>query len=195
MAAPPIDWRKLLLSWQIVPLLLAAIAFLWLAVLMTDDPLLVAAFAVVSVFAVILFRSPSDPRHAQGCGASPNPPTAPCDTRLATSSVPDRTRPSVVVSVGLALAMLVVVLALEVNLRNEYLGASVFDVPTFVASDLFEDEVQALAGLKQSGSDISRFTATPMLRGALTAINGNACGHLAPPRLGGARSSSRAKCR
>ena len=49
--------------------------------------------------------------------------------------------------VGMALAMLVVVLVLEVNLRNEYLGASVFDAPTFVASDLFPDEVEGLGAI------------------------------------------------
>jgi putative ABC transport system permease protein len=63
------------------------------------------------------------------------------------------------------------VLVLEVNLRNEYLGASVFDAPSFVASDLFEDEVVTLQQMKDTGTIVD-FTATPMLRGALTAING-----------------------
>ena len=57
-------------------------------------------------------------------------------------------------------------------MSNEYLGASVFDAPTLVASDLFDDEVAALQALKDKGGDITRFTATPMLRGALTAVNG-----------------------
>ncbi len=172
LAAPPMEWRKLLLSWQIVPLLLAAIAFLALAVVMTDDPMLVAAFAVVSVLSVILFNYALILVMA---GVRRLPESTNRTLRHAARDIvgAGSNATSVVVSVGLALAMLVVVLALEVNLRNEYLGASVFDVPTFVASDLFEDEVQALAGLKQSGSDISRFTSTPMLRGALTAINGN----------------------
>src|SRR5690606_14397597 len=87
---------------------------------------------------------------------------------------------SVVVSVGLALAMLVMILALEVHLRNEYLGASVFDAPTLVASDLFDDEVAALEALRDEGGDVTRFTATPMLRGDLTAINGTATTALKP---------------
>src|SRR5690606_17561958 len=44
LATPPLDWRALLGSWRILPLLLAAAAFAWLALLMTGDPLLLAAF-------------------------------------------------------------------------------------------------------------------------------------------------------
>src|SRR5690606_27446059 len=87
-------------------------------------------------------------------------------------SGPESNAPSVVVSIGLALAMLVAVLALEVNLRNEYLGASVFDAPTFVASDLFDDEVAELESLAAERSDIEAFAATPMLRGTLESVNG-----------------------
>jgi putative ABC transport system permease protein len=78
----------------------------------------------------------------------------------------------VVISVGLALATLMVVLVLQVNLRNEYLGASAFDVPTFVASDLFSDEVETLKTLRDTDNTVTAFTTTPMLRGSLTAING-----------------------
>jgi putative ABC transport system permease protein len=85
---------------------------------------------------------------------------------------PDSNAPSVVISVGMALATLIVVLALQTNLSNEYLGASVFDVPTFVASDLFKDEAAKLKTLQSQGGDIVDFTATPMLRGAVTAVNG-----------------------
>jgi putative ABC transport system permease protein len=74
--------------------------------------------------------------------------------------------------------MLVVVLVLEVNLRNEYLGASVFDAPTFVASDLFEDEVETLETMRNTGSDVTAFTATPMLRGELVAVNGTPAAQL-----------------
>ena len=56
LAAPPIDWPKLIFSSRIVPLVLAAAAFLWLAIIMTGDPMLVAAFAIVSVLSVVLFQ-------------------------------------------------------------------------------------------------------------------------------------------
>ena len=71
----------------------------------------------------------------------------------------------------MALATLIVVLVLDVNLSHEYLGASVFDVPTFVASDLFKDEAAKLNSMEGPTSDIVDFTATPMLRGSVTAVN------------------------
>jgi len=171
LAAPPVDWRRLLLSSRVVPLVIAGALFFWLAVVMTDDVLLVAAFAAVSVVAVVLFRLAI-------VGASwalvrmPEPKNRTLRHALRDIAGPGSNAPAVVVSVAMALAMLVVVLALEVNLRNEYLGASVFDAPTLVASDLFEDEVESLRTMQADGTDIVAFTATPMLRGSLLSING-----------------------
>lgn len=171
LAAPPVDWRALLASWQVLPLLAILIVFLLLAVAMTGDVLLVVAFAAASALAVLVLqlfiglvqwtlrRVPEPPmrivRHALRAIAGTGSNAA-----------------SVVVAAGMALTMLVVVLVLQGNLRQEFLGASSFDVPTFVASDLFSDEVEVLDSMSGPGTDISRFVATPMLRGALTAING-----------------------
>jgi putative ABC transport system permease protein len=179
LGAPPINWRRLLGSIEVVPLVVSAGGFVWLAIAMTRDPLLVAAFTLVSVLSVALFRMASSlASHALG-----RLPTAP--NMVLRHAVRDilgegSNAASVVVAVGLALAMLMVVLVLEVNLRNEYFGASVFDAPTFVAADLFDDEVATLEAMKQKGRDLSGFTATPMLRGALTAINGIPAAKLQP---------------
>lgn len=170
LAAPPIDWAALLGSPRIVPLLLAAVAFLWLAVVMTDDPVLVAAFAIVSVLSVVLFQV-GIWLARQALRHSPEPRNRVLRYALRNIASSGTNASSVVVSVGLALAMLVVVLVLQVNLRNEYLGASVFDAPTLVASDLFSDEVEQLQALKDGGGDVTAFAATPMLRGALAALN------------------------
>lgn len=170
LAAPPIDWWGLFTSWRIVPLAVAAVLFLWLAVIMTSDPLLVAAFAIVSVLSVVLFRVAIFLADAL---LRRLPPSRNRLLRYALRGISGEgsNAPSVVVSVGMALAMLVVVLVLQVNLRNEYLGASVFDAPTLVASDLFPDEVATLQAMKDTGGDVVGFTATPMLRGAVTALN------------------------
>ena len=179
LAAPPVDWRALLTSLQILPLIVAGAGIFWLAVVMTGDPLLVSAFALVSVFAVLLFRVALSIA-TTALDRLPEPNNRVLRYALRDISGSRSNAPSVVISVGLALAMLVVVLALEVNLRNEYLGASVFDAPTLVASDLFEDEVEAIEALKDEGGDVTRFTSTPMLRGALTAVNGTPVGALRP---------------
>ncbi len=171
LSAPPMDWKSLLASWQVLPLLAALVAFLLLALAMTGDIALVGAFAAASALAVLVFqvfvglaqwalrRVPAPPnrilRHALRTIASAGSNTA-----------------SVVIAAGMALTMLIVVLVLQGNLRQEFLGASSFDVPTFVASDLFPDEVDTLTAMAGPGTDITRFVATPMLRGALTQING-----------------------
>lgn len=171
LSAPPVDWRALLSSWQFLPLVAAALAFFVLAWLMTGDVALVAAFGLASFAAAILFqlfihaiqtilpRLPEPrariPRHA-----------------LRAISGSGQNAAAVVVSAGMALSMLIVVLVLQANLRQEFLGASAFDVPTLVASDLFPDEVDELAAQAGPGTDIPGFVATPMLRGSLTDING-----------------------
>lgn len=171
LAPPPFEWRTLVTSLQIVPVIVAAVLFLWLAVIMTDDPLLVGAFALVSVIAVAIFRIATGIAIA-ALRRVPEPANPTIRRALRGISGSDSNAPSVVISVGMALATLVVVLVLDVNLSNEYLGASVFDAPTFVASDLFKDEVADLRTMRQTDADLTDFTATPMLRGSVTAVNG-----------------------
>ena len=171
LSAPPIDWRALILSWHVLPLVAAALAFFILAWLMTGDAALVAAFGLASAAAAILFQLFI--RAAQGGIARlPHSRFRFLRHSLRSISGSGQNAASVVVSAGLALAMLIVVLVLQTNLRQEFLGASAFDVPTLVASDLFPDEVDALAAASGAGTDIPRFVATPMLRGALTEIAG-----------------------
>ena len=180
LAAPPIEWRGFIGSSRIVPLIVAAALFFWLAVVMTGDVLLVAGFLGASLVSVLVFRLAQAAvswiiRHL------PEPRNHTLRHALLGLSSPGSNAASVVVSVGLALAMLVVVLVLQVNLRNEYLGASVFDAPTLVASDLFDDEVAALEEMRAEGdSGIAAFTATPMLRGALAQFNDTPVGQLRP---------------
>lgn len=171
LSAPPMDWKSLLTSWQVLPLLLALVAFLLLAYAMTGDWLLVLAFAGASALAVLVFRvfvgvAQWALRHL------PEPPTRILRHAVRAISSSGSNATSVVVAAGMALAMLIVVLVLQGNLRQEFLGASSFDVPTLVASDLFPDEVDTLRGLSGPGTNITQFIATPMLRGALTDING-----------------------
>jgi putative ABC transport system permease protein len=171
LAAPPIDWAGLLLSIQILPLLLAGAAFFWLATLMTGDTRLVAAFAGASAVAAFVFQAFT--RLAQAViERLPSPRSPLLRTALRGVGRGSANAVAVVVAVGMALAMLIVVLVLQANLRQEFLGASAFDVPSLVASDLFPDEVETLAAMASQGGPVTGFIATPMLRGALVAIRG-----------------------
>lgn len=165
------DWRTLSNIPQMLPLAVAAVALLWLANVMVGDPRLIAIFAAACILSAAVFvgavalaqwviqhmREPENRVVRQALWAISG-------ARSATSSV--------IVAVGMTLAMLVVVLVLQVNLRNEFLGASVFDAPTFVATDLFQDELDSLVAMKKDHPEMAQVTATPMLRGSLTAING-----------------------
>ena len=171
LAAPPIDWRALLFSWQIVPLLLAILAFFLLAWAMTGDAALVAAFGLASAAAALLFQLFI--RLVQA-GLSRLPQRGPRILRHALRAISSagQNAAAVVVSAGMALAMLIVVLVMQANLQQEFFGASAFDAPTLVGSDLFPDEVEHLAELARNGNGITRFVSTPMLRGSLLDVAG-----------------------
>lgn len=169
LAAPPIDWLSVLASWQVLPLLVIVVAFFGLAVAMTGDAMLVAAFAAAAAVSALAFQLVI-------WGAQlairrlPEPPNRIVRHAVRAIAATGSNAPATVVAVGMALTMLVVVLVLQGNMRQEFLGASAFDVPTFVAADLFPDEIDTLVALDDS--NLESVVATPMLRGALTAVNG-----------------------
>ena len=169
--APPVDWKSLLLSWQVLPLIAAIAAFFLLAWLMTGDVALVAAFGLASAAAAILFQVFI--RMVQA-GLARLPEAGPRIIRhaLRNISAAGQNAAAIVVSAGMALAMLIIVLVMQANLQQEFLGASAFDAPTLVGSDLFPDEVQDLETLAATGSGITRFVCTPMLRGSLVDVAG-----------------------
>ncbi len=83
-----------------------------------------------------------------------------------------------IVSIGMGLAMLLVISLLNNNLSSQLLGAVARDAPTFVALDLFPDEVEALSEMARTDPDMTGFSTSPMLRGAVTEINGVAASEL-----------------
>lgn len=176
-ALPPVDWRNVLVSWRSLPLVLAGVAFFLLAYAMTGDAGLVALFAGAALLATIVFEGIIRVLQLalRRFPASPLPILRRALRAIAGSA---SATAAVVVSIGLALCMLVVIVVLQNNLRQEYLGASVFDAPTLVASDLFDDEVADLETMASEGGDISRLVVTPMLRATLSAINSTDIGHV-----------------
>jgi len=171
LGAPRIDWGKFLLSAEIIPLGVAVALFFWLAVIMTGDLTLVLAFVGASIGAAVLLQLGS---HLALFLLAKLPATRWRPLRQALRSIVGSPRNSsaVTTAVGLAMVILVVVQVLAVNLRNEFLGASVFDAPTLVASDLFPDEMEMLESYVGPEHGIALVTSTPMLRGSVTAVNG-----------------------
>lgn len=170
LGAPPIHWRQLM-SPAMLPLLLAAGLFAWLAVILAGDLLLVVAFGGACLAAALVLRLGSTLVLAL-LRRGPQPGWRPLRQaqRAITGSSSDSA--AVVTAVGLAVVILVAVQVLAVNLRNEFLGASVFDAPSFVATDLFPDEVDLVRSFVDGDAGIVSVTTTPMVRGAVSAING-----------------------
>ncbi len=179
VGADPVPWQAWLSPGRLAPLVIALALFFWLASIMTNDPVLVAGFGIACAAAVVLLRLVL----AGIRGLVRRLPEARWTVlrrALKQIDAPGSSAPAVVVSVGLALTMLTMVLSFELNLRNEYLGASAFDAPTFVAPDLFDDEVELLQALGDSDAEIRQVTAVPMLRGTVAAVNGAAATTLRP---------------
>jgi putative ABC transport system permease protein len=171
LGAPRIEWKKFLASGELLPLFAAIVLFFWLAIVLTGDMKLVAAFAGAAIGAAVLLQVGS--RLALlGLSRSPSPRWRPLRQSLRAIVGTTRNSSAVVTAVGLAMVILVVVQVLAINLRNEFLGASVFDAPTLVASDLFPDEMESLQSFVGPQHGIALVTATPMLRGTVTAIDG-----------------------
>ena len=171
LGAPRIDWPRFLRSAELVPLVLAIALFVWLAIAMTGDWLLVAAFMASCIGAALLLQLGSRLVRL-GLARLPLPGWRPLRQALRAIVGSAQNSSAVVTAVGLAILILVVVQILAVNLRNEFLGASVFDAPTLVASDLFPDEMELLQSYVGPEHGIAHVTATPMLRGRVAAING-----------------------
>ena len=75
-------------------------------------------------------------------------------------------------SLGLGLAMLLLILIISTNLTNNLRGQITKDAPTFVATDLFDDEITDLQKFLTSTGDVTDFKHSPMIRAAITKVNG-----------------------
>jgi len=168
---PRLRWRTLLTSRSLIPLVLAAIGIFVLAVVTTGDLVLVSYYALGVVVSFLLLR-------LTGLGLQwvlrKMPAFGNVDVRHALRNIyrPGSAAPVVIVSVGLGLAVLLIIALLESNLYNQLLGAVSRDAPTFVATDLFDDEAAVLEDMAKDSPDFVNVSVNPMLRGAIVGING-----------------------
>jgi putative ABC transport system permease protein len=168
---PQPNWRDMVQPVVLAPIIIAAAAIFWLAVVTTDDPKLVTSYALGVVLSFLLLR---------GAGLALQfvlrlvPPLPNSSVRNAFGNIcrPGSSAPVVIMSLGLGLAMLLVIALLNSNLHSQLLGAVSRDAPTFVATDLFADEVSELQALAKTEPLLTKFESSPMLRGAVTKVNG-----------------------
>lgn len=168
---PQLDWQALVRVPVLLPVFLAAAGIFWLAVITTDDIALVGYYALGAILAFSLLRASSWILQKL---LRLVPPFRIASLRNALRNIyrPGSTAPVVIMSIGLGLAMLLIIALLENNLRNQLLGVVSRDAPTFVVTDLFEDEVTILEQMALDEPDMTKFAWSPMLRGAVSGING-----------------------
>ncbi len=122
-----------------------------------------AAFAILRVVAVIV---------AALARRSPRPPSA--ALRLAVGNIhrPGALTPSVILSLGLGLALLVTLSLIDGNLRRELTGSIPDRAPNFFFVDIQSAEVEGFRTLLRSKSPDGKIFEVPMLRGRILAFNG-----------------------
>lgn len=155
----------------VVPLIAAGLLIFGLAYLTTHDFNLVFWYAVGVIIAFLLLRF-------AGVGLQlvlrflPPMPSATLRNAFRGIHRPGSPAPLVIMSLGLGLAMLLVIVILTANVRNQLTGQVLKDAPTFVATDLFDDEVVTLGEFLDATGNVTNYQYSPMIRAAVTKING-----------------------
>src|SRR5690606_30317026 len=91
-----------------------------------------------------------------------------------------------ILSLGLGLALLLLIALIDGNLRHQLSRESIPNAPSFVFMDLFEDEAQALADFSAADPGVASFRSVPMMRGKIESVNGvpvEARGFAPPPEF------------
>ncbi|MBN9304435.1 MAG: hypothetical protein BGO82_18845 [Devosia sp. 67-54] len=157
--------------WVLIPLLVAGLGIFGLAWWTTQDLSLVGYYAI-GVIAAYLLLSLAGRLLQVVLRAIPPLPSATFRNAFRGIYRPGSPAPTVIMSLGLGLAMLLVIVILSVNLRDQLLGQVTKDAPTFVATDLFDDEVTDLQDFLKSTGQVTEFQHSPMIRAAITKVNG-----------------------
>jgi putative ABC transport system permease protein len=103
--------------------------------------------------------------------------------RLALANIhrPGALTPSVVLSLGLGLALLVTVLAIDGNLRRQFLAALPDKAPSFFFIDIPAADADEFDAFIQAHAPRAVLERVPMLRGRIVAVNGVGAESLKPP--------------
>jgi putative ABC transport system permease protein len=94
---------------------------------------------------------------------------------------PGAVTPSVVLSLGLGLALLVTVIAIEGNLRRQFLAALPDKAPSFYFVDIPAADADSFNAFVRARAPRAKLERVPMLRGRIVAANGVPAENLRPP--------------
>jgi len=174
-----LTWRDMARPGFWAPLLVAAALIYALAYFSTRRPELVFWYAIGVVASFLILR-------AAGWGLQRVlrlvPPPRHASARNALKSIyrPGALAPTVILSLGLGLALLLLIALIDNNLRHQLDREAIPDAPSFVYFDLFDDEVTAITAFSKTDPRIESFEAMPFLRGAIASVNGVPSSQLPP---------------
>ena len=150
---------------------LIALALAGLAVWFSDDRRIALIFVGATIFAFIVLRS-------VGVGvqwiARRSPRIGSTALRLAVGNIhrPGALTPSVVLSLGLGLTLLVTLALIDGDLRRQISGSLTERAPNFFFVDIQAAEVPTFDALIGKEAPAGKLVKVPMLRGRVMAING-----------------------
>lgn len=175
-----LGWHDLLRPGLWLPLLVAVGLIYGLAALTTGEPVLVAWYAggALAAFVILQVAAFLVQRLLRLVPPMPN-----ANLRNAIKSLyrPGAPAPTVILSLGAGLALLLLIALVDNNLRHQLDGEVMLDAPSFIFMDLFEDEAVELAGYAETEPRLESFQAIVMLRGAIVSINGVPAAEIDPP--------------
>jgi putative ABC transport system permease protein len=148
-----------------------ALAVAGLAILTAKDRYVAIVFlgAAVAAFIVLRFVAWGIQRLARSAPRASNVPL-----RMAIGNIhrPGALTPSVVLSLGLGLTLLVALTLIDLNLRNQISGTISAKAPNFFFLDIQSAEVDGFAKLLTEQSPQGEVQRVPMLRGRITQLKG-----------------------
>jgi putative ABC transport system permease protein len=142
-----------------------------LAIWFSGDRRIAAIFVGATIFAFIVLRS-------VGVGvqwlARKSPRLRSTALRLAVGNIhrPGALTPSVVLSLGLGLTLLVTLALIDGNLRQQIAGSLPKQAPNFFFVDIQSTDVDAFSALVEKEAPDGKLVRVPMLRGRVMALNG-----------------------
>lgn len=171
------SWPYILLA----ALFMAALA--GLAILTAYDRFIAVIFVGAIVFAFVILRLVAA---LIAWLARRSPRVHSPALRLAIGNIhrPGALTPSVVLSLGLGLALLVTLTLIDGNLRQQLTGRMSEGAPNFFFVDIQSAEVDAFRNLVQTQAPKGKLMEVPMLRGRIVAFNGEDVTKLNVPAAG-----------
>jgi putative ABC transport system permease protein len=163
----------------IVATTVAACALATLAIALAYDRRIAAIFVGVAVGIFVLLRLIAT--LIMGLARRLPRPRSPV-LRLALANLhrPGALTPSVVLSLGLGLALLVSVIAIDGNLRRQFLAALPNNAPSFYFLDIPAADAEGFAAFVNARVSHAKLERVPMLRGRIITANGVPAEHLKP---------------